>query len=314
MGQVWATDILGGFTYALNLSKFLRHAVQPTIKWRQFAVAKDASQQGKNRGDLFHWNNYGDLQTQGGPIPENLPIPKTQANIGQSSLQITEYGNSTDYTGKLDDLSEHPIKVIINKQLKHDAKKALDLATFAQFDSTPLVITPTGGTSLTDITLATNGTPVDTNDAPLTLEHIKAISDMMKERNVPTYEDTDDYYNISHPSTLRPVKSELEQLFKYTETGLGQIKNGEQGRYEGIRFVEQTHVPKEVWVNGKSNFSFFFGDDTVNEAIVVSEQMRGKIPGDYGRDKGLAWYFMGGYGLVHADPVQARIFKWASAA
>ena len=31
-GQVWAVNSLGGYMYSLNLSKHLRHAVQPTVK------------------------------------------------------------------------------------------------------------------------------------------------------------------------------------------------------------------------------------------------------------------------------------------
>jgi hypothetical protein len=64
---------------------------------------------------------------------------------------------------------------------------------------------------------------------------------------------------------------------------------------------------------------FFFGDDTVAEAIAVMEEMRGKIPGDYGRSKGVAWYYLGGFGLVHqldsgTSSLNARILKWDSAA
>ena len=33
-GQVWAVNTLGGYMYALNLSKKLRMAVQPLIKFR----------------------------------------------------------------------------------------------------------------------------------------------------------------------------------------------------------------------------------------------------------------------------------------
>jgi hypothetical protein len=50
-GQLWATDSLGGFLYSKNLSKKLRKAVQPLSKFRQFADIKDASQQGKKKGD-----------------------------------------------------------------------------------------------------------------------------------------------------------------------------------------------------------------------------------------------------------------------
>lgn len=33
-GQVWAVDSLGGYMYSDQLSKTLRHAVQPMVKFR----------------------------------------------------------------------------------------------------------------------------------------------------------------------------------------------------------------------------------------------------------------------------------------
>jgi hypothetical protein len=50
-GQVWMTNSLGGYMYSLNLSHELRVAVQPKTKFRQFCDVKDASQQGKKKGD-----------------------------------------------------------------------------------------------------------------------------------------------------------------------------------------------------------------------------------------------------------------------
>lgn len=32
--QVWGTNTLGGYMYSLNLSKVLRNAVQPMVKFR----------------------------------------------------------------------------------------------------------------------------------------------------------------------------------------------------------------------------------------------------------------------------------------
>ena len=92
------------------------------------------------------------------------------------------------------------------------------------------------------------------------------------------------------------------------------IMNGEIGRYEGCRFVEQTNIPSEGWTNGLSDAAFFFGEDTCMEALVIPEEIRGKIPGDYGRDKGVAWYAMDGFGIVHDVAVDARIVKWDSVA
>jgi N4-gp56 family major capsid protein len=311
-GQIWSTNTLGGYMYSLNLSKELRYALQPLIRWRQFCDAKDASQQGKHKGDKFHWNVFSDVKTQGGTLAETQVMPETNFTISQGELTITEYGNSVPYTGKLNDLSEQPVKEIINKVLKNDAKKAFDLAAYNQFNLTPLVVTPTGGNSTNAVTLSTNGTTAIANNIALGKDHIKAIVDIMKERNIPGYEG-DSYFCIGHPSTFRNFKNELETIHQYVESGQTKIMNGEIGRYEGVRFIEQTNIPKEsTWGNNKSNFAFFFGEDTVAEAIAVPEEMRGKIPSDYGRSMGVAWYFLGGFGIIHTDPVQARVIRWGS--
>lgn len=53
-------------------------------------------------------------------------------------------------------------------------------------------------------------------------------------------------------------------------------------------------------------------EDTVAEALVIPEEIRGRLATDFGRSKGIAWYMMGGYGLVHDTAAEARIIKWAS--
>lgn len=332
-GQVWLTNSLGGYMWSPNLSKVLRMAVQPAVKFRQFADIKDAAVQGKGKGESFHWNVYSDVTTRGTTLTETSTIPQTNYTITQGTMTITEYGNSVPYTGKLDDLSEQPVKEIVNKVLKNDAKKAFDNAAWVQFNATPLRVVPTDGTATDSVVLTTNGTATATNNVAMGADHVKAIVDLMKERNIPPYV-ADDYISVSHPTTFRKFKNDLEAIHKYTPEGFGMILNGEMGRYENARFVEQTSIPKggaadsttfnpqtdtaDAWNNAKSSWAFFFGADTVAEGIVVPEEMRGKIPGDYGRDKGIAWYYMGGFGLVHPlnasdNSRNARIVKWDSA-
>ena len=225
--------------------------------------------------------------------------------------------NTCPYTGKLDDLSEQPVKEIINKVLKNDAKKAFDIAAHAQFNVTALRVVPaSSGTSTTALTLTTNGTCTGTNNIALGKAHIKLISDLMKERNIPPYQG-DDYFAIAWPTTYRTFKDDIESLHTYVDKGFQMIMAGEIGRFEGMRFIEQTNVAKDTFVNAKSNWCFFFGDDTVAEAIAVPEEMRGKIPSDYGRSRGIAWYYLGGFGLVHPvnsgnNSKNARIVKWDS--
>lgn len=38
------------------------------------------------------------------------------------------------------------------------------------------------------------------------------------------------------------------------------------------------------------------------------------IPSDYGRNKGIAWYYLGGFALTQTQQLQTRIVQWASRA
>ena len=319
-GQVWAVNSLGGFMYSRQLSNVLRMAVQPLVKFRQFADVRDASQQGKKKGDIFTWDVFSDVVTAGGIVSETNTLPETNFTITQGTLTITEAANSIPYSGKLDNLSKFPVMELIQKVLKNDAVKAFDRLAWTQFNQTPLRAIASSGTDTAAIQLFTNGTVTGTNTIAYGNAHAKSIVDTMKERNIPAYLG-DDYYALAWPTTLRTLKNNLETIHQYSDTGFKLIMNGEIGRYENVRYVEQTNIAKgtgtdgvttTAWSQAKSDWIFFFGNDTVAEAIAVPEEMRGKIPSDYGRSKGVAWYYLGGFGIVHTLAANARIVKWDS--
>ena len=321
-GQVWAVNSLGGFLYSRQLSNVLRMNVQPLVKFRQFADVHDISQQGKKKGDTFTWDVVSDVATVGGVLLETNTMPETNFTITQGTLTITEAGNSVPYSGKLDNLSKFPVEDIIKKALKNDTVKAIDRLAWAQFNTTLIRVIPVGGTDTAAISSYTNGTVTGTNSIAYNNTHAKSIVDFMKERNIPAYI-ADDYYALAWPTTLRTFKNSLETIHQYSDTGFNLIMNGEIGRYENVRYIEQTNIAKgtgtdgitvTAWTNAKSDWIFFFGNDTVAEAIAVPEEMRGKIPSDYGRSKGIAWYYLGGFGIVHTQAVNVRIVKWDSAA
>lgn len=145
------------------------------------------------------------------------------------------------------------------------------------------------GTSTIAVTLTTNGTATLTNSIGLGSLHVKSIVDVMKERNIPTYSG-DEYFGIAWPTTWRPLKNNLEGVYQYRTEGFSMIMNGEIGKYEGVRFIEQMNIPHGIyngsgnyassanfttWTNALSDWAYFFGEDTVAEAICVPEEMRG---------------------------------------
>jgi hypothetical protein len=254
-------------------------------------------------------------------------MPMANFTIAQGTGTVTELGLGVPYTGLLDALSKHPVQEIINKVLKNDCRKALDGQAWAQFLATPLKIAPTSGNSTSAVTLYTNGTQTLTNSVALGKNTLKAIVDVMKNRNIPPYAG-DEYFGIARPTTWRQLKNDLEGVYQYRDEGFQMIYNGEIGKYEGVRFIEQTNINAgnyssgnyqssasfTPWVNALSDWAYFFGEDTVAEAIVVPEEMRGQIPGDFGRSKGIAWYYLGGFALTQTQALQSRILHWSSAA
>jgi len=218
--QLWVTNSLGGYLSSFNLSKELRVALQPKAKFRQFCDVKDASQQGKGKGNTFTWDIVSNVAVGGNTLTETNTMPETNFTITQGTLTITEYGNSVPYSGKLEDLSQFSVRDTVMKALKNDATKVMDAAAHQQFNLTPLRVT---GTSSTTVTLSTAGTATATNSQAYNTNHAKLIVDTMKERNIPAYT-ADDYYAIGWPTTFRTLKNSLETLHQYTETGLTMMK------------------------------------------------------------------------------------------
>lgn len=312
-GLAW-TDSGSGYLANPTLSDEFRTALQPLSRFRQFCDVEAAI--GKNRGQTFQWNVYGDTVDDGGELDENLPMPETSFPISQGTVTITEFGISVPYTGKLEALSEHDIRRIVFQVLKNDCNRTMDRAAHAQFDNAILTYV---ATSATAYNWTETGIPNGNNDSDLSNTHVKQIADVMQERNIPVF-DGEHYVCIARPTTLRALKDDLEALHMYTSEGWNRVMNGENGRYEGIRFISQTNIPSEGWSGGKSDAAYFFGADTVTEAVACPEELRAKVGDDYGRGKGIAWYYLGQYGITHADTTsaetraQARIVKWASAA
>ena len=331
-GQLWAVNSLGGYYYSLNLSKELRMGVQATSKFRQFADVKDAFGKVTRAGQTFTWDVVPMMGRGDRSLTETNTIPQGNHTVVQGTLTMNERGYSVPYTELLENLSQFAVRQPIMKVLKYDAMVDLDALVWQQFNKTPLraAATATGD----PITLTTNSTATLTVSQGISTTNLKSIVDTMKGRNIPYYTDRD-YYAIARPLALRKLKDQLESIYQYTTDGLEMIMNGEIGRYSDTRFVEQTAIPSggaadsttfnpftdtsdpwNVGTGSNGDWVFVFGSDTVCEAVHTPEEIRAKIPDDYGRSKGIAWYALLGYGITHNDSsnvAQARIVKFDSA-
>lgn len=325
-GQVFVTGSLGGLFSAFNLSQELLKGNSATQKFRQFADIKDAWNT-KRSGETFTWDVLPRMTRGDRALTETNTIPQGQSTVLQGTLTISERGFSVPYTQKLEKLSMIRFPSKIMNQLKYDSQCDLDALCHTQFNLTPLRAQCTLSSST--FTLTTNGTATGTNSAAFNLNHAKLMTDTMKDRNIAPYKG-DDYFAIARHTALRTFKNNLEAIHQYTESGLTMLMNGEIGRYNQMRYVEQTSVPaggaansstfsaftdtSDAWDNGFSDWIFFFGGDTVAEGVNTAEEIRFKEVTDYQRSNGIAWYALLGFGLARTTASEATIIKWDSAA
>lgn len=321
-----------GYIHSNQVSKLLRESLRPKGKFRQFCtIPKEADDARQGKGQTFYWNVINTPARQNFRLAETERIGSSSLDKIQNSLTVTEMGRAIEHTDKAQLLSFEDWEGIVDNGLAFMAGAQFDVESFLQFKATPLRAAPTGGNSATSIVVNTNSTAATTNNVALGTGHVKAVGDFMKKRNIPQNMQRDSYVCVTTVDNLRGIKNSLEGIHQYTQTGLSFIKFGEIGRYEDFIFVEQTMIPDggandsgalydpytnlaDPWNNALSSWAMFFGDDPVTEAPVVPEEVRAKLPEDYGRDKGAAWYYLGGFGASYPDAANTRVVMWDSAA
>ena len=297
-GQVYNISTLGGVMSQPYLSAKIRSIAQPLFRFRQFVDAKEAV--GKNRGDTFLFDKTQNVQTQGGVLVETNTIPETQFVVNQGTCVMTEYGNSVPFTQKLENLIQFQIEPLTEQKLRDDMVKVLESACGSQYVATEFIAVCSATNS---VVITTNGTATATATANLTASNTRGIVDFMKKKLIPTY-DGRNYVCVGGVTAFSGMHADTaaggwQDISKYTVTFAPQIFAGEIGEFYHTRFVEETgYLSNAIGSGSAYGQAVFFGNDQVYEAVAVPEEIRVKIPQDYGRDMGLAWYSLLGFKTV----------------
>jgi len=296
--QQYSTANLGGYLSQPYLTQRLRATAQPQFRFRQFVDVKEAI--GRNRGDTWLFDKRGNVATQGTILAETNTMPQTNFTVGQGTGQIVEYGNSVPYTGKLEALGQIMIEPAVEQALRDDMVKALESAAGSQYAATDFIAVMAGTAS---VAISTNSVASATAAADLTGANVRSVVDFMKKKLIPKF-DGQSYVCIASTAALSGMFSDTAaggwvDVSKYTVDFAKNIFNGEIGKYYNTRFVEETgYFSNTIGTGATHGQAVFFGADAVYEAVAVPEELRVKVSVDYGRDQGLAWYFLGGWKMV----------------
>jgi len=305
-GQLFATSTQGQLLYSPLLSKEVLEAAQPDLKIRQFVSAREAW--GKNAGETFLIDKYGNIDTAGGQLMETSTIPAHSFRLYQATCTLHEYGNSIPFTRKYEDLSQVSVREGIVLTLKNDLAKVIDTQVEAALDDAKIRYV---GTATDGGVVTTDGTATATATSSLNKFHVKEIIDYMYQTMKAEPWAGGDYMAICSSDAKRGIYDDVEAILQYTKYPA----SGEFGRYYDCRFVKTNHALDNAIGAGSAYGEAYFlgGPDVVFEANAVSPIVIPKEVTDYQRSRGLAWYAIMGWVIAHnADP-DNNVVKYDSA-
>lgn len=294
----WTYDSPSGVYKSHAMSEQLRFAAIVETKFMQFVTAEPGY--GKKRGEAVTITRISKLTVPtDGTLSENVQIPEDVLSLTTVTITVVEWGRSVPYTSLSTDLSEFNIENIVQRALKDQMKVVLDNAAATSFKTAQVKATMTG---ISTVNFDTGGTVTGTALANLNLYGIEQIRDYMYSTlNVPPFEG-DDYICLVSTKAKRGVMSDpaWEPWHRYTDPEAKY--NSEIGRLENVRFIEINNTGALSANPGASQTvqgeGVFFGADAVAIAVAEDPELRARIPTDYGRSRGVAWYGILQFGLV----------------
>lgn len=307
--QLFGTNSLGGFTTNNELSLQLRIVSQPLKRFRQFVQVKGAK--GARKGNKLFYDKFLNVAAAGAALVETTTIPESNFTINQGTLTIQEYGNAIAFTNELVALAEMDVDNAVVQALKNDMVKVLDSQAGTQFQQSDLKYVQS---STASVVITTNGTASATATSNLTGANWRTICDDMRKKQIPFY-DGSSYVVIGSVGLLSGMYSDTAaagfiDVAKFTQPFSETLYRGELGRYYMGRFVEETNLLSNAkGTSASSGEGVAIGQDAVMEGVAVPEELREKVPTDYGRSQGIAWYALLGFQKIwnHQTDVNERI-------
>lgn len=299
-GQSWTVASEGGHLANAKLSSKLRFANTAKYIFRQFTRPEPGY--GKQSGETIDFDKVSMAATKGGQIGEFQDIPETKFSIVKDNLQVTEWGNSIPWTGKLELLSEFNPSSPVQKVILNDERQVLDEAVATALKTTKIKYIATG---ISSVTWDNDGTASTLAASQFNFTHLKNMVDAAGKgifgsdtgKIIPPMADGN-YGLVLSINAQRGLMDDPEYQEAAKFSYPRKLFNGEIDEIcYNCRIIKNnysTSLPEEAGTN-KIGEALLLGDDCVVEGVALKEELRYKLAVKYGRDKGLAWYAVLGF-------------------
>lgn len=296
--QIWSKEIL--------------FQSMPILRFEQFAVKK--TELGVTPGLTIHFMRYNNL----GPasqLVEGVRMTTNALTASQFDITVAEQGFAIAVSELLlnsafDDVMASGSRLLGRNMALYLDGSARDtllqasskLFGYNKFSLSSSVRTPLspydhGSPALSRTSNA--GSDLNNGNYSFTTAVVKDAVETLATKNVPRLGET--YVCFLHPHQSRQLRDDPEFIEVTKYAAPGNFMLGEIGRLNDVVFIETTQVTNN-YVTGSSGALYYdsivIGDNAFGHAISLPVELRDAGILDYGREHGLAWYAIWGFGLI----------------
>ena len=308
-------------------SKEILFQAMPILRFEQFAVKK--TELGVMPGLTINFMRYNNLSvnaTTGAELTEGVRMEPVALSASQIQITVKEQGQSVAVTELLLNASFDDVMASSSRLLGRHMAQSMDIQARntlykagvpfggGSAVAPSVVFGRTAAASRGSISPYDAGT-LGTASAPgyLSPAAVKDAVEILASQNIPRLGDT--YVCFVHPSQARSLRDwpEFIEVTKYAAPGNFML--GEIGRLYDVVFIETTQVLKggtgivdtTPGTNGiqdptaDSYSAIMIGDNAFGQAIALPVELRDGGVIDFGREHGLAWYAIWGFGVITAE-------------
>jgi len=305
-------------------SKEILFQAMPVLRFEQFAVKK--TELGVQPGLTINFMRYNNLAIDANAslLTEGVRMEPVSLSASQIQITVKEYGKAVAVTELLLNASFDDVMASASRLLGRHMAQSMDQQARDTLYANGV---PFGGGAAVAPNIVfgrTKQTGAITTISPydpgisgtaaspgfLSPASIKDAVEVLSGQNIPRLGDT--YVCFVHPSQSRSLRDwpEFIEVTKYAAPGNFML--GEIGRLYDVVFIETTQVAKGLTVpadidagtggaqapNTNSYSAIMIGDNAFGHAISLPVELRDGGVIDFGREHGLAWYAIWGFGVI----------------
>jgi N4-gp56 family major capsid protein len=307
--QIWSKEIL--------------FQAMPILRFEQFAVKK--TELGVMPGltiNFLRYTNLGVDEATGAELVEGVRMNPSALSASQIQITVKEQGKAIAVTELLLNASFDDVMASSSRLLGRHMAQSMDIQARNTLYK-PGVPFAGGGAVAPSVVFGRTAKSTRGSLAPyeyaaagnsgapgyMSPATVKDAVEILANQNIPRLGDT--YVCFVHPSQSRALRDWPDFIEVTKFAAPGNFMLGEIGRLYDVVFIETTQVksglgqvdsnPATSTVDavGSNSFSaIMIGDNAFGQAIALPVELRDGGVIDFGREHGLSWYAIWGFGVI----------------